>query len=295
MLSVDEAFLKFKSRLELTQTEQDEASSRQNGLREVLRDEFHQITDFLSGSYARWTKTKPLKDIDVFYVLDPGREGKYLKDPAGLLENFRRKLAKAYGTAAVSTNRRSVKVEFIRDESQAENHVMSIDAVPAFEDGKAYKIPDPQTAGGWTKTDPTVHKDLATAANKEFSGEWKPLVKMIKKWNEVQGKPIKPSFLIEVMSLDILHPPFSGGYVQELKGFFATAKDAIFQDWPDPAGLGPHVSDQMNQATRIAAAAKFKEASWAIDQAIQLRKQGKGEAALRMWRDKIFGSMFPLS
>ena len=30
---------------------------------------------FLTGSYARYTKTKPLKDIDIFFVLKDVREG----------------------------------------------------------------------------------------------------------------------------------------------------------------------------------------------------------------------------
>ncbi len=38
-------------------------------VRDVVADTVRVERDFLSGSYARWTKTRPLKDVDVFCVL----------------------------------------------------------------------------------------------------------------------------------------------------------------------------------------------------------------------------------
>ena len=69
MLSIDEAFRKFKSRLELNEREQKNASQRQNEVRDYLQTKFGIARSFLTGSYARYTKTKPLKDIDIFFVL----------------------------------------------------------------------------------------------------------------------------------------------------------------------------------------------------------------------------------
>jgi len=293
VLTLDDAFAKFKSRLELTQAEQDDASTRQQRVRDILREAFDIPRDFLSGSYGRRTKTKPLKDVDIFCVLGEN-ERHYLDQPSrGLLEAFRKVLAKGYGDHNVSIGRRSVKVGF--GLTEAEGKVMSIDVVPAFADGKAYTIPDPQTAAGWTRTDPEIHAEKATGANKVFSGEWVPMVKMLKKWNETHDKPIKPSFLVEVMALDLFRPPFSGGYVYELKGFFATASTRIHDTWKDPAGLGPPVSDEMTEALCQTAAQKLREAERHISTAIQLAKQGRNGDVLRIWREQIFGDMFPLS
>ena len=293
MITTLEAFKKFKSRLELRDGEQAHASKTQKEIRELVAKHFAVQNDFLTGSYARHTKTRPLKDVDIFVVLDREKEKKYLPKPLDLLEDFRKVLAKEYGDDKVKIGRRSVGVELPIDKED-EDKILSIDVVPAFDSGNHYQIPD-NVLKGWIQTDPTVHAEKATAANKEFSGEWKPLVKMIKKWNETQGKPVKPSFLIEVMALTILYPPFSGGYVYELKSFFATAAERIGETWGDPAGLGSPVSDQMDSGKIAQARQKLIEAGKHIDQAIQYERKGNQGACLRVWRENIFGDMFPLS
>ena len=82
MLTIDEAFRKFKSRLELNDKEQKNASSRHKEIREHMRSRFDITDDFLSGSYRRYTKTKPLKDVDIFCVL--GQEEAHLPEGASV-------------------------------------------------------------------------------------------------------------------------------------------------------------------------------------------------------------------
>jgi len=293
MISTIDAFKKFKSRLELRTAEQDNASKRQQEVRELIAKHFTIENDFLTGSYGRHTKTRPLKDVDIFFVLDKEKEKKYLTKPLDLLEDIRKVLAPIYGKDKVEIGRRSVGIDFSIG-AEEEDKILSIDVVPAFVSGDHYQIPD-NVLKDWVQTDPTIHADKATAANKAFDGEWKPMVKMIKKWNETQGKPIKPSFLIEVMAMQLLYPPFSGGYIYELKSFFATAADRIAEIWPDPAGLGAPVSDQMDTTWVNEARQKLIDAGKFIDQAIQLERKGNQGGALRIWRENIFGDMFPLS
>lgn len=292
MITTTEAFKKFKSRLELRDAEQADAIKLHKEIRELIDNNFTVARHFLTGSYKRHTKTRPLKDVDIFFVLDKEKEKKFLNDPVGLLESFRKCLAKEYGEDKVKIGRRSVGIDL--SIGPDEEKICSIDAVPAFDEGNHYVIPD-NVLNKFIETDPEIHAEEATTANKAFDGEWKPMVKMVKKWNENQGKPIKPSFLLEVMAMDIFYPPFSGGYVYELKSFFATAADRIGEVWADPAGLGSPVSDQMD-ATRVTnARQKLVEAGKFIDEAIQFQKQNNQGACLRVWRDKIFGDMFPLS
>lgn len=298
MITIEDAFSKFKSRLELNEREQKDAIKKHTEVREYMASGFSIKNDFLSGSYKRHTKTKPLKDVDIFFVFDEVKESKYLSDHKLLIDDVAKHLKKKYGDKNVNPNRRSVEIIFNNapeDSDEDTDYVFSIDVVPGFESGSNYKIPDLILKDGWVQTNPKIHADKATQANKDFDEEWKPMVKMIKKWNEHHGKPIKPSFLIEVMALQIFKGPFSGGYVYELKSFFATAHNQIDQTWPDPAGLGSPVSDQMDKDRILNARAKLKEAGNNISEAILLKNQGKNGEALRVWRDKIFGPKFPLS
>lgn len=294
MLTIDEAFAKFKSRLELTEKEQKDASRRQKEIREHMNTEFDIADDFLTGSYRRWTKTKPLKDVDIFEVMGEKESHYRSKAPSVLLEAVHKALVEKYGEGRVTTQRRSVCVDFgVSAPDDETEEVMSIDVVPAFAKDAYYEIPDAKTAD-WTKTNPTIHYDKAVAANDAFSGQWKALVRMMKYWNNHHEKPLVPSFLIEVMALDVLHPPYGGSYAREVQALFHTLADRLDETWPDPAGLGPAVSDSMDAARRAKAKTALLEGGRAATAAIQLTRTGKHGEALKAWRT-LFGPLFPLS
>lgn len=298
-LTIDEAFRKFKSRLELNQREQDNASARHKEVREYLYTKFDIEGDFLTGSYARYTKTKPLKDIDIFFPMKKS-ERHYRDKTAGVvLDDYKAALVDKYGSAAVRRQSRSVNVDFgvqVKDEDKTDFKILSIDVVPAFAASSNYEIPDGDT-GSWIKTNPKIHADKAVTAHQNYASEWKGLVRMIKYWNNNPKhgeKPIKPSFLIEVMALDCLHGGWGGQFDREIQSFFATLADRVGEEWPDPAGLGPPISNAMD-AQRVARAKQLLGAAVAqANQAIHLVRQGRNGDALRAWRE-LFGPMFPLS
>jgi hypothetical protein len=292
MISIREAFEKFRSRLELTQREQDDASRRQNDIRSYMDECFHIQRDFLTGSYKRWTKTKPLKDVDIFCVLGEDEKPYRSKPPGDLLGAVEKKLKEKYGKDSVRCQRRSVSVDF--NVSGQEDRVMSFDVVPAFDKESHYEIPDMNTSTGWTDTDPEIHAEKATAANAAFGGEWKGMVRMIKRWNFEKDKPVRPSFFLEVMALDLLRPPFNGDFPYEFMGFFDSAANRVFDEWPEPAGLGPPVSDMMTSDEKTRARTALKSASNAVREAINLSRGGQNGESLQAYR-RLFGSLFPLS
>lgn len=297
MITVQEAFKKFRSRLELNEREQKDASRRQQDIRRVIKGAFTVDRDFLTGSYARHTKTKPLKDVDIFCVLGDSERHYRDKAPSVLLADVEKALADEYGKDNVCQQRRSVCVDFgIREDENGEtdDKVVSFDVVPAFDEDKHYEIPDTDVSSGWTKTDPEVHADKAVAAQKAYDREWKGLVRMMKSWNREQGKPIKPGFLIEVMALEALYPPWGGNYAREMQAFFATLAARISEKWSDPAGLGPDVSDRMTPQMCADARNALMTAEQRAAYAIRLEREGKNGEALQTWRT-MFGKLFPLS
>lgn len=298
MLSIDEAFRKFKSRLELNDKEQKNASKRHNEVRDYLGGKFGIDRSFLTGSYARYTKTKPLKDIDIFFVLKESERDYRSKPPSIVLGDFENALAEEYGHAAVQRQSHSVGVDFgvvVDADDNTDYRIVSIDAVPAFADGDNYEIPFDDD-GQWIKTNPEIHAEKATAAHQAFSNEWKGLVRMVKYWNNNARhgqKPVKPSFLIEVMALECLYGGWQGRFDYEIQGFFSTLADRIFDEWPDPAGLGPAVSNGMDASGKQRAQELLKAASREATLAIDHARRGRNGEALKAWRS-LFGPKFPL-
>jgi hypothetical protein len=230
--------------------------------------------------------------VDVFFVM--GEKEKWCRDkpPIDTLKAFETHLKKTYAT--VDIGRRSVAIEFEKNWYPEDHHgkVLSIDAVPGFECGDDFEIPDKVT-GTWIKTNPTKHREQATAKNKDLGGLWIPLVKMLKGWNRANGKPIKPSFLVEAMAEGLVDAPFSS-YPQEVRNFFAAAEGDISRAWPDPAGLGPPVSDQMTSDLIAKAKTALREAQGKVALAARAEAMGRKGEALQIWRE-VLGDYFPLS
>lgn len=298
MISVYDAFEKFRSRLELTSTEQKDVTRKHEEIRGLLRSKFALQNDLLTGSYARDTKTKPLKDVDIFCIFKNDSKEYRWNSPSRVLNDFANFLSDKYGATNVKPRRRSVLVEFgkpARINGITPDVLLSFDVVPAYSLNGDFEIPDSQL-GEWIKTNPFTHADKATDANKKYSEKWKPLVKMIKKWNSHAGKPVDPSFLIEVMALDIIIPPAppAFNYQRELQTFFATAAERIVETWDDPAGLGPPVSDQMDDIRIDNAVKALQQAQNSASRAIRLEDSGNVGGALKEWHE-LFGPRFSMS
>lgn len=290
MYTVDDAFMKLKGRLEITQSEQQLASRRQNEIREHLSSKIALDKSFLTGSYARHTKTKKLKDVDIFVVVDADGPDSGLRDqaPYSALSTLQQHLADKYTSPVPTIGRRSCTVEF-----SSTDEVPSFDVVLAFERAEGgYWIPD-RTCGEWIASDPSIHKTEATAKNAECGAKWIPFVKMIKGFNREWEKPVRPSFLLEVMALDLVRAPF-GRYQDEVVLFLANAAERVSDVWPDPAGLGPDVNSSMSDSEKRDAAGRLREALAIAERAVDLEDDCEHGAAIAEWR-RLFGDRMPKS
>lgn len=283
---VGDAFDNLKSALEITETEQDLASTRRQTIYDLLSAQWDLTGAFLTGSYGRRTKTKKLKDVDIFAVVDPNgdKKGLHQSTPSTVLEDLKSVLEGHY-PGRVTIDVLACAISFGTED------IMSFEVVPTFERaGGGYEIPD-MSSGRWIPTDPTRHADMATAKNKDCSDKWIPLVKMLKGMNRQNGEPISPSFLIEVMALTLVLPPF-GRYQDEIAGFLASASDRATDDWDDPAELGPPVNRAATQWERRQMSMQFRTWQAIAEAAIDLEDSGRDRASVEKWRE-LFGDRMP--
>lgn len=157
---------------------------------------------YLSGSYSRDTAIAPLDDVDIIFVIDPKPWQDWLEsiansrpNPQKVLDSFANAIRYRYKDSTVYMQRRSVCLQL--------NH-LDVDVVPAieqFNDSRYIHIPDTQN-GGWIKTAPKVHGEIATEINKKRNGRFKPLVKLLKYWNGNLPEPARfKSFAIETIAV----------------------------------------------------------------------------------------------
>lgn len=283
---VDDAFANLKHTLEITETESRLAQGRHDAIREYVRSRWTIDDDFLTGSYKRDTKTKKLKDIDIFMVIkEDGPEGNYRRQSSDRVLDALWQLLKVRWPDACRDGM-AVVIPFGSDEE-----IMSVDVVPAFHrSGGGYHIPDPG-AGTWIPTNPEKHAEASTKKNKQCDEKYVPFVKMIKGINRELDEPVSPSFLLEVMAMELVKPPF-GRYPDEVVLFLATAADSIHDHWPDPARIGPDVNSIMTTAQKDAAAASLREALAIAESAVDLEDDEQERAAVEQWR-KLFGNRMP--
>jgi|SRR6185312_5956816 len=284
MSYIDDAFDKLKSNLEITQTEANLARTRHTLIRQHIEKSWTLSGHFLTGSYGRKTKTKKLKDVDIFIVIDS-------KGPQG-------RLANGTGVAAVSALRDVLSTgwsdldtdEHVVTVNYSGEEVASYEIAPVFvrKEG-GYHMPN---GAAWMATDPTEHERLVTEKNKKCDGKFVPFIKMVKGINREANDAIKPSFLLEVMGLELVLEPFQR-YRDEIRFFLASAVDRIVDDWPDPAGLGPHVNAGISKTQRAALARTLRGWLALAEEALLLENEGKERAAVDKWR-KLFGWRMPL-
>lgn len=283
---VDEAFEKMRKAGEITKGEQTLAQNRHRRIRETLANEWDIEKTFLTGSYDRHTKIKPLTDIDIFAIIDQdGAQGHYRQEPpdliiSDLVDCLDGKFKK------VEADGMAVRISMSDDEGQA-----TFEIVPAFDHvDNGYEAPDPDR-GRWIRTDPEAHAHLTSEKNAQCKLMWVPFVKMVKGWNLQAGHPVPQSFLIEVMALQLVYPPF-GRYQDEISTFLGNVIDYPNGPWPDPAGIGPDVDELLGANNRLRIRNEAALAHAIAEEAVYLEDEGRDCKAVEQWRE-LFGSRMP--
>ena len=283
MSYVDNAFEKLKTNLEITPTERKLAQTRHRLVRDHIRGSWELIGDFLTGSYKRRTMTKKLKDVDIFVVVDPNGPQAPLANGSGsaAVLALHEVLASRWSDLDVDDN--VVTINY------GDEDVASYEVAPVFpRKGDGYLMPN---GADWMDTDPQQQAVLVTAKNKKCEENFVPFVKMVKGINREAGEPVEPSFLFEVMALELVLEPF-GKYRDEIRFFLASVADRLMDDWADPVGIGPDVNEGIPVQQRRLLSEVVRGWLTVAEEALRLEYEGKERAAVEKWRE-LFGWRMP--
>lgn len=248
---------------------------------------------FLSGSYARDTALRPQTtdgklrrpDVDIIVVT----KHSYYDSPSEVIKTLR-KAVKDLGYENVEANRRSICVSLAGVE---------MDVVPI--------IPDPFQAGAWLiadksteqwiATNPMGHNDWATAVNKKASGNFKPLVKMVKWWRRTNLPFLRrpKGFILETVVAELMD--YKETRYEEL---FVKLLERIVSEytWFAMTADVPHVADPSVDGNNVFSRVKAEEFKRFYDLAEEHAKlirraqaQTDPDKALAMWQ-RVFGDCF---
>lgn len=233
------------AQIEPTLSQKNGAIASHNNLRDVLaQGTFGRRVkgSYLSGSYARDTAVRPIDDVDIVFLIDPSAAWStssllYLSSrpsPERVLESFANAIRYRYPESSVRTQRRSVRLQL---------HHLDIDVVPAIEvDPKVILIPDADE-GGWIKSAPRVHIEIAAQTNQARQGRFKPLVKLLKFWNNnLPSTANLRSFAIETIATRLFRKEpiasLEDGLYRTLDFIaFCGGKDGCHFKWGEKCGV----------------------------------------------------------
>ncbi|HRI07606.1 MAG TPA: hypothetical protein PKW35_07300 [Nannocystaceae bacterium] len=283
MKKIPEAFQDFLSRLELTESERDEASRQHTNMREQIQKKMEVVDNFLSGSYGRRTAIRPLNDIDIFVVLKSAAPGARVATPTEMIAAIKKTLEEIYEGKKATVSARAVNMEFL-------GSGIAYDVVPAAVAGPdAYWIPDVEK-NEWVRTNPKIHQAKSTEANLRAKGKLIPLLKAVKHANNQHGR-LARSFHLEVLSWQVVTVD-PGAYLDGLVMLLDGLAQRVCLPCPDPAGLGPPIQPSLvkcqaaqkwlNEMAGLARAAKRLDAQARLDEAHAALQKIFGEA----WRSR---------
>lgn len=209
-----------RQNLSPTKLERDNISEKYKELQSILEERA-----FQNGSYARFTSTTPVNDLDVFYVLPESvyksitevTIGPDELDISNILEDLAKALRRAYSDSAnIKVQPHSVGIYFGSKED------FSIDVVPAIPaNDDMYWVPEtahfsvqkrrqiyesfPQL--NWIKSDPKGYIQQAKKVDEKSMGRFRKAVKFVKKW-KAACKKINKNFALKSFHLELIVTEF---------------------------------------------------------------------------------------
>lgn len=212
-------FKEFLQNLELTTEQDEDGRTKYAGVVSCLNDAYYGTSSnsensFLIGSWAKGTRVRPPRDVDMYFVLPFSVYQKFEtyanNKQSALLQEVRSKLLTKYPSSSIKGDGPIVLAAFVS---------YNVEVVPAFLlDNGGYWICDTKDGGRYKANRPLAEIEAIDAADIRNGRNVRPLIRMLKCWQTECGVPIK-SFLLELMAVEFLDQ-----WTYRLYGLF-------FYDW----------------------------------------------------------------
>ncbi len=259
---------------EINQVDTEALNRHKQTILDALNDQFDGVYDLRGGgSYTRRTYVNGLSDVDVLLDLGEYTAADFPNkdDPQALLKEMEARLRRRLPFTDITAGKMAVTVRF-SDGSE-------IQVLPAFREGRGYRIPDPH-GEGWTVTRPREFARLLTERSRQIGGGLRRCIKLAKLICANQGVDIR-SYHLENMALKAFEQyPGSKTMPAMLRHFFSQAKALVLTPMPDVTGQDTHVDRYLGTTSaRQRLARQLRQ----VEQAISA-----GEDNPDRWRTLLF-------
>lgn len=277
------AFDEFNDKLRLTATQQTTVQQRRTRVAEILGKAFPSASNMpltttrVIGSARRNTIIRPLDDVDVLAVFDDTQVwNSYQYNSRKFLYRVRDALTQ-FNIEVVGARGQAVRLFY-----KQPPHVDIAAVVPY---GSVYYIP--KGDGGWLTTDPEGVDSFLGQRQTDLNGYLRPLVRMLKRWNNVHSKRLR-SFHLEMTAQAVFGSMGSDIRDATMK-FFAWAPGQL--NVADPTS-GESLGNRLTFMQRQDILSSFKTAETRATKAVNSERAGDHPSAIGQWK-LVFGNEFP--
>jgi hypothetical protein len=289
--TVPKAFNEFSALIKPTSGEEATITSRRNAVSNFMLKKYgpnstmQLLETKVIGSAARSTLVRPISDIDIFCVFASAQVWqRYKNDSQQLLYRVREALT-GYQVKTVGSRGQAVRLFY----STGPN----VDITPAFYEHDLFGRPTggyliPRGDGKWQGTNPYAHTDFMARRNQELGGYLKPLVRLLKRWNQAHSAHLK-SFHLELLA-QASFGSLGGSMRNATHSFFEWSPNYLHVH--DPAGYSGDLAAALTrdriQNIKNALAGGAEHAK----RAQEAEAAGRISEAMQQW-GIVFGSGFP--
>ncbi len=214
-------FEKFLGNLNLTSSNLTDAQTKYDGVARKLHSHYYGTafdgsTRRLIGSYGKGTAVRPPRDVDLLFIMPNAEYWRYDgyvgNGQSQMLQDVRAVIQERYSTTEkIRGDGQVVVVPF------SDGH--SVEVLPAWinKAGK-YTIADTHSGGSWKIADHAAEISNVDGADRQYNGNVRNLIKMLKAWQAECNVPIK-SLTLELRSINFL------------KSWSNADKGFVYYDW----------------------------------------------------------------